>query len=290
MSGLAVEVVEAAGARTRVVQGGPEREPILFLHGGVPGATLYCSGAHIWSPCLPLFAGTRRVAALDLPGFGETPAPQDDASIDRAGRFVLALIDALRLAPCHLVGHDEGGLIALWAALEAPAKFRSVSVASGAAAAPSGDSVASLALLNPPRPLWSRAAQAWAFERLSYTPHHIAPDLLDRCAACADAPPHRGAVAGAGKSVLASIPAAKARLYAHCRERAFPVPVQLVWARHDPLTSVEQGMALFKLIAERQPATQFHVVNRSGSFPFREQPEAFYAVVSSFHDGLAAAR
>ena len=193
MSALAEEFVEVAGARTRVVQGGPEREPILFLHGGAPGATLYCSGAHIWSPCLPLFASARRVAALDLPGFGETPAPQDGASIDRAGRFALALIDALRLAPCHLVGHDEGGLIALWAALEAPAKFRSVSVAAGAAAAPSGDSVASLALLNPPRPLWSRAAQAWAFERLSYTPHHIAPGLLDRCAACADAPPHRTA-------------------------------------------------------------------------------------------------
>ncbi|HEY7611315.1 MAG TPA: alpha/beta hydrolase [Alphaproteobacteria bacterium] len=288
MNSLAEKFVAAAGTRTRVVQGGPAREPILFLHGGVSGATLYCSGAHIWSPCLGRFAAGRRVAAPDLPGFGETPAPEGGAAVDRAGRYVLALIDALGLAPCHLVGHDEGGLIALWSALEAPAKIRSVGVVAGGAVAPSGDSVASLALLNPPRPLWSRAAQAWALERLSHAPHHITPDLLDLCAACAGAPPHCDAITGAGRSFLASIAPAKARLYAHCRERAFPVPVQLVWARNDPLASVEQGMALFKLIAERQRATQFHVINRAGSLPFREQPEAFHAVVSAFHDGIAA--
>jgi pimeloyl-ACP methyl ester carboxylesterase len=74
------------------------------------------------------------------------------------------------------------------------------------------------------------------------------------------------------------------------RERAFPVPVQLIWARNDPLASAGQGMALFKLLAERPPATQFHVINRSGSFPFREQPEALHAVVSALHDGIAAER
>ena len=43
---------------------------------------------------------------------------------------------------------------------------------------------------------------------------------------------------------------------------------------------------LFKIIAEKQRATQFHLINRAGSFPFREQPAEFAQVVASFQDGI----
>ncbi|MGB7099862.1 MAG: hypothetical protein WBD95_14000 [Xanthobacteraceae bacterium] len=51
-----------------------------------------------------------------------------------------------------------------------------------------------------------------------------------------------------------------------------PVPTQIVWASHDPATTREAGFVLFDVISGKQKATQFHVINRAGSFPFREQP------------------
>lgn len=283
---VAEGTIEAAGTRTRVLQGGPMRDPVLFVHGGAPGVTLFCGGAHIWAPLLPLFAAARRVVAPDLPGFGETPAPAEGASVMHAAHVVLALIESIGLGPCHIVGHDEGGAIALAAAITAPAKIRAVSVIAGAASAPSGDSPERIVLAHPPRPLWTRASQRWALERLSFTPHHITPEFLDRCVAAAEAAPHRAAVSG--KPGLAGMAEAKGRLYALCRDTAFPVPVQLVWGRHDPLVTVEQGLALFQVIASRQIATQFHVVNRTGYLPFREAPEACHALIGAFLDGLAA--
>jgi pimeloyl-ACP methyl ester carboxylesterase len=283
--------IEAGGRRISLLQGGPAREPVLFLHGGVPGRSLYCSGAHIWAGYLPLAARDRRVVAPDLPGFGDSPAGTGDPyPFDARARAALALIEALKLGPCHVVGHDEGGLVAIAVALAAPASVRSVSIVASPGAAPTGDGIENVALANPPPPAWSRATQAWALERLSYAPHHIDDALLDRCAACAETEAHRHAVADGGaiaRAVAGSAGKVKGEFYARCRDSAFPVPTQIVWGSHDPMTTVEHGRVLYGIIARRQRATQFHLINRSGGFPFREQPQAFHHVVKAFHDGLA---
>ncbi|MFO0987791.1 MAG: alpha/beta hydrolase [Alphaproteobacteria bacterium] len=290
MTALKAERIETQRAALSLLRGGPDAETVLFLHGGIPGVTPYCSGAHIWAPALPLFARLRHVVAPDLPGFGDTPAPAGQPHrIDDAGRHALALIGALGRGPCHVVGHAEGALVALWMALENPAALRSVTVAASPAAAPIGDNPENLALAHPPTPRFSRASQAWALERLSWSHHHIDAALLDRCVAAAASQGGPRAEAGAPQAAFgASVVAAKSRFYAHCRTAAFPVPVQIVWGRSDPLTTLEHGMVLFKTIAARQAATHYHVLNRSGHFPFREEPQGFEAVVSAFHDGLAA--
>ena len=291
MTAIARTEIEAGGRRISLLQGGPAREPVLFLHGGVPGRSLYCSGAHLWADYLPLAARDRRVVAPDLPGFGDSArGPDDPYPLDVRARTALALIEALKLGPCHIVGHDEGGLVAIAAALAAPASVRSVSIVASPSAAPTGDSIENVTLANPPPPAWSRATQAWALERLSYNPHHIDAGLLDRCAACAETETHRQAVAKAGeiaRAVAVSAGKAKGEFYALCREQAFPVPAQLVWGSDDPMTSTEHGRVLFGIVAERQSAAHFHLINRAGSFPFREEPDAFHHVLKAFHDGLA---
>lgn len=295
MTAIDDTTIDSAGVRTRLLRGGPKRQPILFLHGGIPGVTLYGSGAHLWSAALPLFARERTVIAPDLPGFGDAATADGVAGIEAQGRFVLALIDTLKLGACHIVGHDEGGLVGMWLALEAPDRVRSVSIVAAPTCAPMGDGIPPLALANPPRPLWSRASQAWALERLSYSQHHIDAALLDRSVACTEAAPHREAAAQALAGAqptrfLGSVAKVKARLYTVCRDSGITVPVQLVWARQDPLTTIEHGMVLYKLLAAKQTATHFHIVNRAGTFPEREAPEAFHQMVAAFHDGVADER
>ena len=64
------------------------------------------------------------------------------------------------------------------------------------------------------------------------------------------------------------------------------MPTQIVWASPDPTTTREAGYVLFKVIAEHQGATQFHLINRAGNFVFREQPAEFARVVAAFQDGV----
>ena len=75
---------------------------------------------------------------------------------------------------------------------------------------------------------------------------------------------------------------AKARFYELCRGAGIPVPAQVIWGSHDRLGSLDQAMWLYRLIASRQTAAHFHLINRVGSFPFREDPQSFHQIVDSF--------
>lgn len=292
MSAIARTEAEVGGRRLSLLRGGAGAECVLFLHGGVPGLSLYCSGAHLWAEYLPMAARQRQVAAPDLPGFGDSAPAGEPYGIEAMAQTALGLIAALKLGPCHVVGHDEGGAIAIAMALAAPAALRSITVVASPTAAPSGDSVENITLASPPGPRWSRAAQEWAFRRMSHDPHHVDAALLDRCMECAAAQAHRAAAsrtpAEIALDLALSVARAKGRFYTACRDGAFPVPAQLVWGADDPLTSLEHGRVLYDVIARRQRAAHLHVLNRTGNFPFREDRAAFHHVLAAFQDGLAA--
>jgi 2-hydroxy-6-oxonona-2,4-dienedioate hydrolase len=260
------------------------------LHGGVPGVTPFCSGAHIWGDCLEVFCSTRDVIAVDLPGSGGTELGAEPVTVETLGRHVLGVLSALSIASVDLVGHDLGGLIAIWLALEQPNIVRGLSVVASPMSPPTADGLDNLLLLSPPRLAWSRESQAWAFDRLSYSHSHISAALLDACVAASEAWPHRAAVEemkdGYAGVFMPSLSRTKYRLWESCRNEGLGVPTQLVWPSHDPASSRESGFVLFNAIAPRQPAAQFHLINRAGSFPFREQLESFHHVVSTFQEGV----
>src|SRR5688572_9234704 len=141
MSAVAWKQLEVGGQPISMLRGGPDTEPVLFLHGGVPGQTLYCSGAHIWADYLPLAARDRHVVAPELPGFGDSAAASEPYRIDTMARTALDLIEFLKLGRCHVVGHDEGGLIAIAMALSRPDAIRSISIVASPTAAPTGDGI-----------------------------------------------------------------------------------------------------------------------------------------------------
>lgn len=81
---------------------------------------------------------------------------------------------------------------------------------------------------------------------------------------------------------------AKSRFFAAARTGTIATPVQVVWAVDDPLSSGDHGLWLFRIVGAHQPAAQFHMINRAGSFVFREQPEQFQEIVTSFQAGVMA--
>lgn len=238
---------------------------LIFVHGGVPGGAPYCSGAHVWGRCLALFRKEFEVVALDV----------------RSNDFEGQVEELSKHGKAHFVGHDLGGLVALSLALRHPGKVRAVTAVSSVAAAPTGDGVEDQVLAHPPLPRWSRASQAWALERLSYSRQHIDDALLDACVAAAKTQPQASAAFAAG------VTQARTAFFEACRGEGIKVPVQVVWGSHDPLGSVDLGLWLFRLVAQKQQAAQFHLIHRAGALPFREDPEAFHQVVSAFHEGIS---
>ena len=210
--------IVAGGVASTVLENTVSTTPLVFLNGGVPGISPFCSGTHIWRGCLERFASERSVLALDLPGTGGSGVPNDGLTVDAIVRQVRASLDALGVQGCHVVGHDLGGLVALALSAEMPSQVRGVTVVSSVAAAPTGDSVENLALAYPPMPLWSRDSQRWALERLSYSHRHIDAELLDACVRANAGDSHRAAksmmASGAhGDALGPSLLRAKARLY-----------------------------------------------------------------------------
>jgi pimeloyl-ACP methyl ester carboxylesterase len=96
-------------------------EAVLCVQGvGVAG-----SG---WEPQVEALAPGHRVLVFDNRGVGATPRGRGALSIERMAADVWALLDAEAIDRVHLVGHSMGGLIAIVAALAAPARVRSLAL------------------------------------------------------------------------------------------------------------------------------------------------------------------
>lgn len=100
--------------RLRVRARGPEDRPVLlFLHGW--GSSL----DDLESLALPL-SDEFRTISLDLPGHGASPPPDTPWGIPEFARLVDRFLRSREPTPVTVVGHSNGGRIALYMASRAP--------------------------------------------------------------------------------------------------------------------------------------------------------------------------
>lgn len=64
-----------------------------------------------WLPAIPSLAEHRRVVALDLPGFGQSPPPRDRVSLELFADCAAAVCRALGISRATFFGHSMGGPI-----------------------------------------------------------------------------------------------------------------------------------------------------------------------------------
>ncbi|UNO40049.1 alpha/beta hydrolase [Streptomyces sp. MST-110588] len=119
LPGLTMSVRSRTGTR-------PGLPPALYVH-GLGGSS------QNWSALMPLLADRVEGEALDLPGFGDSPPPDDgNYTVSGQARAVIRYLDAQGRGPVHLIGNSMGGAVTTRVAAVRPDLVRTLTLISPA--------------------------------------------------------------------------------------------------------------------------------------------------------------
>jgi pimeloyl-ACP methyl ester carboxylesterase len=263
---------EVAGVRSLVREAGGERpEAVVFVHGN-PGSS------RDWLPLARHVGEFARVVAPDMPGFGRADKPADfEYTVTGYARHLGGVLEALGIRRAHLVLHDFGGPWGLaWAAAHPDAFASAVLIDTGVL----------------PGYRWHYLARIWRTpllgELFQLTATRPGFHLLLKHGNPRGLP--RAFVDGMYEDYDRGTRRAVLRLYRATPDpgrlsealgsalRPLNRPALVIWGRHDPYLSVAY--------AERQrevfPAARVVVLERSGHWPYADDPDAVLAALLPF--------
>jgi pimeloyl-ACP methyl ester carboxylesterase len=262
---------------------------VSLLSGGT-GAPLVCihglGGTKIsMLPLITALGDSRRVIALDLPGFGESVKPlgnrYDAAEFATA---VVAVLDALGLDRVDLLGHSLGGRIALEVALQAPGRVGSLILMTPAMAwlrRPSWEWLVRLApsrlgALQPtPRKLTERVLRTVLAQRGADLTIPAVRLALAEFLRGYSKPGGRVAFYSAARNIALDDPLGAQGLWTRLSRLA---PKALfIWGRNDPLVP----LGFERHVQERLPAAT-HLELPCGHLPQVERPGELVAGIRAF--------
>jgi pimeloyl-ACP methyl ester carboxylesterase len=250
---LDTDFIEVLSLRIRHLARGVG-EPVLVLHGW--GASI--ETVH------PIVAGLEtgaRVYAPDLPGFGESSPPPEPWGVEEYQAFVAAYMDAVGIDRAAIVGHSNGGRIAIRMAATEPSRAAKLVLVDSAG-------------IRPRRTLrwYRRVAMAkvgkYAARSLG-SPGARLRDVLVGRAASADY-----AAAGAMRPTLVRLVNADLRPLLP----DISAPTLLVWGSGDTDTPLAMAREMERLI----PDAGLVVLEGAGHYSYLDQPARFARIVSHF--------
>lgn len=269
--------VEVAGAAVNVIELGDGPATIVFVHG--------LSGSWPnWLEQLPVFARDHRVVAIDLPGFGHSPMPDEEITISGYARILDGLLDALNIDSATVVGNSMGGFIAAELAINFPARVERLVLVSAA-----GISTHNRRDVERVVPAMRRLERvlamytAWMATRSDTVARR--PGLRNATFGLVTRHPSRLSPAlvaeqlrGSGKPGF--MPALGAILKYPIRERLPEIacPTLIVWGDEDRLISVHDAEIFEQLI----PNSRKIVFEDTGHMAMLERPEAFNELLARF--------
>jgi pimeloyl-ACP methyl ester carboxylesterase len=266
--------IEVGGTPINYVDlGSGEREPVVFVH-GLGGQW------QNWLENLPRAAEERRVLALDLPGFGRTPEPDERITIPGYGRVVDAFCDALGLGEVAMVGNSMGGFVAAEAAIQFPQRVSRLVLVSAAG-------ISSAQILRAPILTIGRVAAALATNTAARhrsfasraISRHLTLALVARHPQLLKADfAYEGFYKGAGKPGFDD--ALRASLEYDFRDRLPDVrcPTLIVWGEKDAIIPVRDADEFERLI----PDSRKLVMRDTGHIPMAERPRTFNDAMLEF--------
>ena len=273
------DFVEVKGQVVHLRDEGPRDDPlpVVLLHGTA-------DSLHTWQGWVPALRGQRRVITLDLPGFGLTGpfggayAP-DDYRGDTYARFVLDLLDELKLPRVALGGHSFGGEVAWRLATLAPARVeRLILVDATGPDVTGGSQPLGFWIARAPGLGWfaeevlPRALVLQGLVKAYADPQKIGAELVDRHFELALREGNRRAL---GQRLRQATPGQDFE-----RVKTLKMPTLVVWGGQDRMLPPAAGQAFLKAI----DGSQMVLFQDLGHLPHEEDPARTVVPVKNFLD------
>ena len=269
--------VEVKGQLVHLRDEGPrgDREPIVLIHG--TSASL-----HTWEGWVRVLKADRRVISFDLPGFGLTGPfagsyARDDYRGDTYARFMLDLLDHLKLERVVLGGNSLGGEVAWRTAVLAPGRVAALVLVDAAGPAfvpesvPLGFLLARLPLLNRVTEwVLPRGLVAQGLANVYGDPSKVTPELVDRYFELTLREGNRRAL---GQRLRSMVSGEGAEALRTIRQ-----PTLILWGGQDRLIPPEVGRQFEREIA----ASKLVIFPELGHVPQEEDPARTVQAVRDF--------
>lgn len=231
--------------------------PLLLLHG-------WGASAELFAPLYDRLQPGRRLIVPDLPGFGGTPAPAEPWSVHDYARWTLSLLGRLGVERCDVIGHSNGGRIAIAMASGHPGRVHRLVLTSSAG-------------IRPRHGVGFRARVA-AYRALRRAQHSpvLPRSLRDAARRRAD---RRGS--SDYRAASGTMRATLVRLVNEDLRAALPriaAPTLLVWGDRDTETPLGDARVMERLI----PDAGLALFEGAGHYAYLEQPERFCRVIDVF--------
>lgn len=290
IGGHEAKFIDINGAPTRYYDVG-SGEPMLLVHGARPSGT---SSANTWVPILPGLSRRFRVLAPDRLGHGMTENPKGDYSVTAEMDHLYDFIKVMKLEKFHLMGQSTGAYHAARVTLEHPEMVITLILTDSATLSPPiGNVEERRAAIGLGTGAGARSPGAtlkdqvrFSQEALSKNKEHITDEFLSAAVYMASLPNGQktdAALRGdAAKRYEEVIARGAEEMRGWIKAGRLQTPTLLYWGKNDPSAILAVGLALFDMIAEKNPRARMFIVNNAGHFHYREHPEEFVRNVLNF--------
>jgi pimeloyl-ACP methyl ester carboxylesterase len=264
------------GATVNYVEmGEPTGVDLVLVHG--------LSGSwQNWLENIPFLAQHHRVLALDLPGFGASPMPSWEISIERYGRLLVEFCDALSAENVVVIGNSMGGFVSAEAAIKSPGRFEKLALVSAAGVSHArmrrepaemagrlSTAASPIVLRFQERGLLRPGIRHWAFRMLFHYPTRIRRELI-----------WEFFMNGAGKPGF--LPSIGALMGYDILDRLeeVDIPALVVWGRNDRIVRPADALEY----AERLGNSRLVIFDKTGHVAMAERPVRFNRLLKAFLD------
>ncbi len=267
------QFVAIDGMQVHLRDEGPrdDSHPLLLLHG--TSASL-----HTWEGWVRVLRKQHRVISVDLPGYGLTgPNSEGDYSQARNTRFVIDLLDTLKVDRAVIAGNSFGGQVALDVALAHPERVEKLILVDAlgyprnSISMPIGFRIAGIPGLN----RWMeyvlpRGLVESSVRNVYGDPSRVTPALVDRYFDLSTREGNRGAL----PKRFAFLPTEQSAQ----RIATIKQPTLILWGGRDRLIPPDNAERFHRDIA----GSQLVIFPTLGHVPQEEDPEATVEAVESF--------
>lgn len=294
IGGQQAKFVDVNGIRTRYYDVG-SGEPFILVHGARPSGT---SSANTWVPILAGLGKRFRVLAPDRLGHGMTENPKGDYSVTAEMEHLYNFIKTTKLDKFHIMGQSTGAYHAARVTLEHPELVRTLVIVDSATLSPPlgnlqerrariGLGTGAGGQRGPQR----SPEEQFRFNigQLSKNKEHVTEEFVAAAAYMAGLPNGRKTDAMMRTEAAAKyeeiIAKGAEEMRQWIKEGKLQTPTLLYWGKDDPSAILAVGLALFDMIAEKNPRVRMLITNNVGHFHYRERPDEFARNVINFITG-----